>query len=97
MVLYVVQLYVVDVPGMKACTIRYLTLRRAANKLFFSRMSYYCHDRRAGTTVPLAAVRFLARTVHLFSYGISRTEFSFGNRYLKYLEVVEVLTKLRLL
>ena len=96
MVLYVVQLYVVDVPGMKACTIRYLTLRRAANKLFFSRVC-----RTTVTTGapgrPLAAVRFLARTVYLLSYGISRTEFSFGNRYLKYLEVVEVLTKLRLL
>ena len=28
-------------------------------------------------------VRFRARAVYLFSYGISRAEFSLGNRYLK--------------
>ena len=31
---------------------------------------------------PLYAVRFRARAVYLFSYGISRAEFSLGNRYL---------------
>ena len=32
---------------------------------------------------PRAAVRFRARAVYLFSYRISRAEFSLGNRYLK--------------
>ena len=40
---------------------------------------------------PLYAVRFRARAVYLFSCGISRTKFSLGNRYLKYLEVAAVL------
>jgi hypothetical protein len=31
----------------------------------------------------LAVGRFRARAVYLFSYGTSRVEFSFGNRYLK--------------
>ena len=33
-------------------------------------------------------IRFRARAVYLFSYGISRAEFSLGNRYLKLLAIV---------
>jgi hypothetical protein len=42
-------------------------VRRAANKLFFNRMLYYNLVSR-----PLAAVRFRARAVYLFSYGIPK-------------------------